>query len=106
MRLRFLLLSSVISSIIGAGISFATGRFLDSHWAQLILPTLFQRRLGVAIVLAPLLLVAVLTSVIVYRHTSRVRRTQAVLAAVIVIVLSLLACYLIGWFFPPRPLHY
>lgn len=90
MRLKLVLIASLLAAIIGAGSSIAivywtigTAAFIDPQ---------FSRRshgwLEVVMLLPPILL-ALLASFFVYRHTARRRRLQAALTVILTLVLSL-----------------
>ena len=86
MRLKLVFIASLLAAIAGAGTSIAIILALFSNLQRLRSPTLL-----VWATLALPLITCLLASIFVYRHTARRRRLQAVLTAILSILLSLAA---------------
>jgi uncharacterized membrane-anchored protein len=84
MRLKLVLITSLLGALIGSGISVAIILVVFSSLNPPAAPGL----LALA-TLAPPLLAVLLASVFVYRHTARRRKLQALLTAILVTVVSL-----------------
>ena len=84
MRLKLVLIASLVAAVVGSGASIAViwGRF--SSLKSLSTPDL----LAVSTLLFPVL-AAVLAATFVYRHTARRRKTQALLTGILSAFLSL-----------------
>jgi hypothetical protein len=85
MRLKLVLISSLIAAIVGAGSAIAIVLAVFSSLKPITTPGL----LVVAIYLLPTA-AAVTASIFVYRHTARRRKLQAALTAVLTVLLMLL----------------
>jgi hypothetical protein len=84
MRLKLVLISSLIAAIVGAGSAVAIILFVFSSLGPITAPGL----LVVSTYLLPML-ATLLASSFVYRHTARRRKLQAVLTAMITLLLSI-----------------
>lgn len=84
MRLKLVLISSLIAAIVGAGSAIAIILAVFSSLKPVTAPGLFV----VAIYLLPTA-AAVIASIFVYRHTARRRKLQAALTAVLTVLLTL-----------------
>lgn len=84
MRLKLVLISSLVAAIIGAGSAIAIILFVFSSLRPITRPGL----LVVSTYLLPTV-ATLLASMFVYRHTARRRRLQALLTAIITLVLTL-----------------
>lgn len=90
MRLKLVLLTSLVGAVIGAGASIAMIVGTLGSWN--IADPAFSAHGWTAIVIYAIpLATAIAASVFVYRHTARRRKLQAVLTAILVLLLSLLA---------------
>jgi len=85
MRLKLVLISALIAAVAGAGSAIA---IILSVFSSLK-PTSTPGLLVVSTYLLPML-ATLLASIFVYRHTARRRRLQAVLTAIIALVLTIL----------------
>jgi hypothetical protein len=85
MRLKLVLISALIAAVVGAGTAIAIILFVFSSLKPISAPGL----LVVSTYLLPAL-ATLLASMFVYRHTARRRRLQAVLTAIIALVLTIL----------------
>jgi hypothetical protein len=85
MRLKLVLISSLIAAILGAGSAIAIIVSVFSSLKPITTPGL----LVVSTYLLPML-ATLLASMFVYRHTARRRRLQAVLTAIIALLLTIL----------------
>ena len=85
MRLKLVLISSLVAAIVGAGSAIA---IIVSVFASLH-PTTTPGLLAVATYLLPTL-TTLLASIFVYRHTARRRKLQAILTATIALLLTIL----------------
>lgn len=107
MRLRLVALTSLVTAIVGAGLSFVLVRTLDGYWGRLVASEIpAGNSIGIGLAVALLMTCPVLASMFVYRHTARKRKTQAVMTGLASLALSVIASYLLGWLFPPPPLVY
>jgi drug/metabolite transporter (DMT)-like permease len=97
MRLKLVILASIIAAIVGAGSAIAIILFAFSSLESIRSP-------GVWVLLTYLLplLTTLLASVFVYRHTARRRKLQAALTALIALLLTL-ALFLLGSILTARP---
>lgn len=84
MRLKLVLISSLIAAVIGAGASIAIILLVFSSLKPITSPGL----LVISTYLLPVL-ATLLASIFVYRHTARRRKLQAVLTAIISLVLTI-----------------
>lgn len=84
MRLKLVLISSLIAAVAGAGSAIAIIMWVFSSLTPVTAPGL----LVVATYLLPTL-ATLLASIFVYRHTARRRKLQATLTAIIALVLTL-----------------
>ena len=85
MRLKLVLISALIAAVAGAGSAIAIILFVFSSLNEITSPLL----LVIATYLLPGL-ATLLASIFVYRHTARRRKLQAVLTAIIALVLTIL----------------
>lgn len=85
MRLKLVLLSSLIAAVVGAGSAIAIILYVFSSLKPITTPGL----LVVSTYLLPTL-ATLLASMFVYRHTARRRKLQAVLTAFIALLLTIL----------------
>ena len=85
MRLKLVLVSSLIAAVVGAGSAIAIILFVFSSLKPITAPGL----LVVSTYLLPTLAM-LLASIFVYRHTARRRKLQAVLTAIISLLLTIL----------------
>jgi hypothetical protein len=85
MRLKLVLISALIAAVAGAGSAIA---IILSVFSSLK-PTTTPGLLVVSTYMLPTL-ATLLASIFVYRHTARRRRLQAVLTAIIALVLTIL----------------
>ena len=84
MRLKLVLICSLIAAVVGAGATSAIILLLFSSLRPITTPGLLVTLTYLLPVVATLL-----ASVFVYRHTARRRRLQAVLTAIISLVLTI-----------------
>jgi hypothetical protein len=84
MRLKLVLIASLIAAVGGAGSAIAIVLFVFSSLESITSPGM----LVVASYLLPVLF-TLLASIFVYRHTARRRKLQAALTAIISLVLTL-----------------
>jgi len=84
MRLKLVLVSSLIAAIVGAGSAIAIILFAFASLKPITTPGL----LVISTYLLPLL-ATLLASMFVYRHTARRRRLQAALTAIIALLLTI-----------------
>jgi predicted anti-sigma-YlaC factor YlaD len=84
MRLKLVLISALVAAVVGAGLAIA---IILSVFASLK-PTTAPGLLVVSTYLLPAL-TTLLASMFVYRHTARRRRLQAMLTAIIALLLTL-----------------
>ena len=84
MRLKLVLISSLIAAIVGAGSAIAIILFAFSSLKPITTPGL----LVVSTYLLPTV-ATLLASIFVYRHTARRRKLQAVLTAIITLLLTI-----------------
>lgn len=84
MRWKLLFIASLLAAVVGAGGPLLTALFLSGPNAMLKIPGLFV----VGSLIVPLA-ATTYASIFVYRHTARRRSLQAILAALISIVLTL-----------------
>jgi hypothetical protein len=84
MRLKLVIIASLIAAVFGAGLAILLVLFIFSSLAAMSNPGLFV----FAIYLLPVLTTLV-ASMFVYRHTARRRKLQAALTAIISLLLSL-----------------
>jgi hypothetical protein len=85
MRLKLVLISALIAALVGAGGAIAIILSVFSSFKPVAAPGL----LVVSTYLLPTV-ATILASVFVYRHTARRRRLQAVLTAIIALLLTIL----------------
>ena len=85
MRLKLVLISALLAAVAGAGSAIAIILSVFSSLRPITTPGL----LVVSTYLLPIL-TTLLASIFVYRHTARRRRLQAVLTAIIALVLTIL----------------
>jgi ABC-type Fe3+-siderophore transport system permease subunit len=102
MRLKLVLISSLIAAVVGAGSAVAIILFIFSSLKPIAAPGL----LVVSTYLLPTL-ATLLAAIFVYRHTAKRRKLQAVLTAIIAAVLTIaiffLASVLTARQEPPHP---
>jgi hypothetical protein len=84
MRLKLVLISSLIAAVVGAGATVAIILLVFASLKPITAPGL----LVISTYLLPLL-ATLLASIFVYRHTARRRKLQAVLTAFISLVLTI-----------------
>src|SRR5258706_4936191 len=85
MRLKLVLISSLVAAVVGAGSAIAIIVSVFSSLRPITTPGL----LVLSTYLLPIL-ATLLASIFVYRHTARRRRIQAVLTAIITLVLTIM----------------
>jgi cytochrome bd-type quinol oxidase subunit 2 len=90
MRLKLVIIASLVAAILGAGLAILLVLFISSSVEPMLNPGL----LAFTIYLLPVL-TTLLASIFVYRHTARRRKLQAALTAIISLLLSL-ALFLIA----------
>ena len=90
MRLKLVLLISLIGALIGAGASIAIIVATLGSWQKLADPTLAKNSGTIAIFLIPMT-TAAMGSFFVYRHTARRRKLQAALTGILILLLCLIA---------------
>ena len=102
MRLKLVLLTSLIAAMIGAGASFIVGSVLHGYWVRLI--ELYHHSwIDIVLVLAPMILTAIAAAIFVYRHTALQRKAQAAITVILALVLAILATYPLAWLIPTAP---
>lgn len=102
MRLKLVMLTSLVAAAIGSAISFLESRAAGGYQARVISPNLFSRPvMDLGLLFAPIAVVAVVASIFVYRHTARRRKTQAGITVILSFILAVLALYLISYLLPP-----
>lgn len=84
MRLKLVLIASLIAAVVGAGAGIATVLFVSSSLDSMIAPGLFVA----ATYLLPAITIFV-ASMFVYRHTARRRKLQVALTVLISVLLTL-----------------
>ena len=96
MRFKLILLTSVAGTLIGVASAFVVSRMLDLYWVR----NQVHERVSamVILIIAPTILMTLLSAIFVYRRTANRRKTQSTLTAILVLILSLLV---IEWLFPP-----
>ncbi len=90
MRVKLILISSLIAAIIGAGVPILIIWLTLGSFLRIVDPQFERRSNGwpsLVLLLLPLV-AAALTSIFVYRRTSRRRKLQAALTLMLVTVLS------------------
>jgi len=85
MRLKLVLICALIAAVVGAGSAIAIILSVFSSLKPITTPGLFIA----STYLLPLL-ATLLSSIFVYRHTARRRRLQAILTAIIALILTIL----------------
>jgi len=85
MRLKLVLTSSLLAAVVGTGSAIAIILSVFSSLKPITTPGL----LVVSIYLLPML-ATLLASIFVYRHTARRRKLQAILTAIIALLLTIL----------------
>jgi len=107
MRLKLLLVVSLVGAAIGSSASIVGIIAFESYWARLLGVHSWDRWASALIfVFIPWLGGAMLASVFIYRHTARRRKTQAVLTAMLVLLLCCLALGAVSRFFFQLHLSY
>ena len=94
MRLKLVLISSLVAALVGAGIPIIIVVFtLGSFGGSFLDPTFSRRANGWLefVTFVPPIMAAVLVGLFVYRHTARRRKLQAVLTFLLALLLSLAA---------------
>lgn len=90
MRLKLVLLTSLLGAVISAGVSIA----MVSLWLQRSLPAAIRTettsRFG-GVFYIPAIVMALFTAIFVYRHTARRRKLQAMLTGALTIILWIIA---------------
>ena len=91
MRLKLVLISSLVAAFVGAAIPVVIVVFTLGSFSRSLDPALSRHANGWLefTQLAPPLVTAFLASMFVYRHTARRRKFQAVLTIILVLLLSL-----------------
>jgi hypothetical protein len=84
MRLKLVLVSSLIAAVVGAGSAIAIILFVFSSLKPITAPGLVV----LSTYLLPLL-TTLLASIFVYRHTARRRKLQAVLTTILTLLLTI-----------------
>ena len=84
MRLKLVIIASLVATVLGAGLAILLVVFIFSSLQAMANPGV----LAFAIYLLPVL-TTLLASIFVYRHTARRRKLQAALTALISLLLSL-----------------
>ena len=102
MRLRLVLLTSLIAAMIGAGASFIVGNVLHGYWVRLS-ELYYHAGIDMVLVFAPMILTATLAAIFVYRHTAFRRKAQAAITVLLVLVLAILATYPLAWLVRSSP---
>lgn len=85
MRLKLVLISALVAAVVGGGLAIAIILSVFSSLKPITVPGL----LVVSTYLLPAL-TTLLASIFVYRHTARRRRLQAMLTAIIALLLTIL----------------
>jgi hypothetical protein len=99
MRLKLVLLTSLVGTVIGAGASIVIISFTLGSWAKLADPAL-ARSGGTAILILFPLITALAAGFFVYRHTARRRKLQAALTAILVLLFCLITFTAVTLGFP------
>lgn len=94
MRLKLVLIASLSAAIAGSGVSIAISLGALGSLARLFIPDLAANRWLVIMAFAPPAGAVILGSIFVYRHTARRRKLQAVLTAILTVVLC--GCLLVA----------
>jgi hypothetical protein len=84
MRLKLVIIASVVAAILGAGLAILLVLFIFSSVVSMSRPGLLVSTIYLLPVITTLL-----ASIFVYRHTARRRKLQAALTALISLLLSL-----------------
>ena len=104
MRLKFVALTSLITAIIAAVLSFLVLRIVDGYTGRVLSANVpHARRTVIALSLIVPVIGSLVAAILVYRRTSRKRKTQAAITAGMVIVLSIVTMYSMDWLFPAVP---
>ena len=90
MRFKLVLLTSLLGAAVGASVSIVIIT-LDRHGLALATSGNRSNRLLVLLIYLPTIVVALLASIFVYRHTARQRKFQAALTGVLIIAFWLIA---------------
>ncbi|HKO61919.1 MAG TPA: hypothetical protein VJV03_12225 [Pyrinomonadaceae bacterium] len=99
MRLKLVIVASLIAAFLGAGLEIVLVLFIFSDLSAFSTP----RGLTLAIYLLPFI-TTFLAAMFVYRHTARRRKLQAALTAIISLLLSLALLFLASVAFAPPQL--
>jgi hypothetical protein len=89
MRLKLVLLTSLIGAVIGAGASIAIIVATLGSWMKLADPALSKSG-GTSVIFLIPLTTAGIGSFFVYRHTARRRKLQAALTGILILLLCLM----------------
>jgi hypothetical protein len=97
MRLKLVLIASLVSAIVGSGLSIA---FI--LWKSSSLKALYAPGILISSTLILPIATVVVAAIFVYRHTARHRRTQALLTGILAAFLSL-ALFILASVLTSRP---
>src|ERR1051326_3117052 len=101
MRLKLVVLSSVLAAIVAAGLSFILIRILDGYWGRLITSQLVrQHSIDIVVLVTPIIVSNLVSGLFVYRHTARKRKTQVLITVTVGLLLSIVMLSTLGWLFP------
>jgi len=98
MRLKLLIIASLLAAIVGSGASIAIVLSIFASLKPLTSPTL-----ALATLILPIAAI-VWASIFVYRHTARRRKTQAVLTALLSLILTF-ASFALAVLLTAKPSH-
>lgn len=102
MRIKLVLLTSLIGALIGEGSALVLTRLVNGNWGLSIPDGPFDNRsLNIALVFTPLIVTTIMSGIFVYRHTAHRRKMQADLTVFLVMVFASLFAYLSSWLFTP-----
>ena len=101
MRLKLVLLTSLLGAVLGAGVPIAFFA-VTVGWLAFFPPRFAYQTYGwqSLMVNLPPLLGSVLAAIFAYRHTARRRRLQAVLTGILVLLFSVIA-YVVAFLIVP-----
>ncbi len=99
MRLKLLIIASLLAAIVGSGASIAIVLGILGSPRSLTAPTL----LALSTLILPIAAI-VWASIFVYRHTARRRKTQAILTALLSLILTF-ASFALAALLTAKPSH-
>ena len=92
MRLKLVLLTALLGTLLGAGVSIAIFAATVGWRAFFLAPLAYQVENWAALLASlPPLLTSVFGAIFIYRHTARRRKSQAALTGILVLVFCVIA---------------